>query len=138
MDTKQVLEEEIHFVVSDRSIVQTDVNLNYTMTETTKDHRSSPFASSKQTLKETSVQFELLQESADVTTVQKHAQQHALQGKLFRVTRFYVCSLLLEEGNNCFFNWTKFMDLCMSSNLHCKKIGMKVHVSKAMPRCNEA
>ena len=57
VDTKQVLEEEIHLVMSEHSIVQTEVNLNYTMTETRKEHRSSAFATSMQTLKESSVQF---------------------------------------------------------------------------------
>ena len=44
------------------------------------------------------MQFELLQESADVTTVLQHVQQ----AKLFRVTIFYADNLPLGEGNNCF------------------------------------
>ena len=97
MDTKQLLEEEIH-LVSEQSIVQTQENLNYTLTETRKEHRSLTFASCKQTLEESSVQFELLQESAEVITVQQDVQQ----GKLFEETRFYASKLLLEEGNKCF------------------------------------
>ena len=56
--------------------MQTEENLNYTKTELHKDmrqeHRSLAFATrSKQTLKESSVKFELLQESAEATTVKK-------------------------------------------------------------------
>ena len=59
------------------------------MTDTRKEHRSSALVSSKQTLKESSVQFELLQESSDVTTVQSYTQQ----GKLLQVTMFDVGNL---------------------------------------------
>ena len=65
VDTKQVL-NAINLVMSEHSIAQREVNLLYTMTETRKEHRSSALASSKQTLKESSVQFQLLQECADV------------------------------------------------------------------------
>ena len=44
------------------------------------------------------MQLELLQESAEVITVQQDVQQ----GKLFQVTLFYDSILLLEEGNKCF------------------------------------
>ena len=75
--------------------------MNYTLTETTKEHRSSAFASSKQTLKESSVQFELLQESAEATTVKKLLPR-AQQANLVLVTTFYADNILLEEGNKCF------------------------------------
>ena len=75
VDTKQVLEEEIHLVMSEHSIVKTELNLKYTITETRKEHRSLSFASSKRGLKEFSMQIELLQECANVTTVLQHAQQ---------------------------------------------------------------
>ena len=48
VDTKQVLEEEINLVMSEHSVVQAEVNLNYTMTETRKEHRSLKFALCKQ------------------------------------------------------------------------------------------
>ena len=48
VDARKGLEEEIHLVMNEHSIVQTDENLNYTMTETRGEHRSSTFASSKQ------------------------------------------------------------------------------------------
>ena len=38
VDTKQVLEEEIHSVMSEHSIMQTKENLDYTMTETRNVH----------------------------------------------------------------------------------------------------
>ena len=95
------LEEKIHLVMNEHLIVQTDENLNYTMSETRNEHRSSGFASSKQTLKESSVQFELLQENAETTTVKK-LLPHASQANLFSVTTFYADNLLLEEGNKCF------------------------------------
>ena len=98
VDTKQVLEEETDLVMSEHSIVQTGENLNYTSTETRKGHRSLTFASSKQTLEESSVKFERLQESAEVTSVLQHVQQL----KLFRVKTFYDSTLLPEEGNKCF------------------------------------
>ena len=68
------------------------------MTEPRKEHRSLTFALSKQTSQEWSVQLELLQESAEVITVQQDVQQ----GKLFEVTMFYDSNLLFEEGNKCF------------------------------------
>ena len=98
VDTKQVLEEEIHLGMSEHSISQTKENLNHTMTETRKEHRFLSFASSKQTLGESSVQHELLQESAEIFTV----HQDIKQGKIFEVTMFHVSTLLLEEGNKCF------------------------------------
>ena len=98
VDTKQVLEEEIHLGMSEHSIVQTEEILNHTMTETRKEHRFLSFASSKQTLGESSVQRELLQESAEVFTVQQDVQQ----GKIFEVTMLHDSTLLLEEGNKCF------------------------------------
>ena len=74
MDTKQIFEEGIHLVMSDHSILQTEENLNYTMTETRKEHRSSTFALGKQSSQESSVQLKLLQKSADVITVQQDVQ----------------------------------------------------------------
>ena len=74
MDTKQVLEEEMNLVMSEHSKVQTEVNLNYTMTETRKKNRSLTFALSKQSSQEWSVQLELLQESAEVITVQQDVE----------------------------------------------------------------
>ena len=68
------------------------------MNEALKEHISSTFAISKQSSEESSVQFELLKESADVFTVQQVVQQ----GKLFPVTMLYDSNLLLEEGNKCF------------------------------------
>ena len=98
VDTKQVLEEEIHLGMSEHSIVQTEEVLNHTMAETRKEHRFLSFASSKQTLGESSVQHELLQESAENTAVQQDIQQ----GKIFEVMMFHDSTLLLEEGNKCF------------------------------------
>ena len=98
MDTKQVLEEDIHLGMSEHSISQTKENLNHTMAETRKEHRFLSFASSKQTLGESSVQHELLQESAENTAVQQDIQQV----KIFEVTMFHDSTLLLEEGNKCF------------------------------------
>ena len=98
VDNKQVLKEEIHLIMSEHSIVQTEVNLNYTITETKKECRSLAFATSKETSEELSVQVELLQVSAEVSTVPQHVQR----GKLFRETRFFVSNLLLEEGSKCF------------------------------------
>ena len=98
VDTKQVLEEDIHWGMSEHSISQTKENLNHTMAETRKEHRFLSFASSKQTLGESSVQRELLQESAEVFTVQQDVQQ----GKIFEVTMLHDSTLLLEEGNKCF------------------------------------
>ena len=98
VDTKQVLEEDIHLGMSEHSINQTKENLNHTMAETRKEHRFLSFASSKQTLGESSVQRELLQESAEVFTV----HQDIKQGKIFEVTMLHDSTLLLEEGNKCF------------------------------------
>ena len=98
VDTKQVLEEDIHWGMSEHSISQTKENLNHTMAETRKEHRFLSFASSKQTLGESSVQHELLQESAENTAVQQDIQQ----GKIFEVTMFHDSTLFLEEGNKCF------------------------------------
>ena len=52
------------------------------MTEAMIEHISLTFASSKQTLEDSSVQFELLQERTEVSTVLQDVQQ----GKLFQVT----------------------------------------------------
>ena len=90
VDTTQVLEGDTLL------IVQTEETLDYTMTETMKEHRSLAFTSNNETSEEPSVQFELLQKSAEVTTVPQDVQQ----GKLFQVTMFYAVTLLLEEGNN--------------------------------------
>ena len=98
VDTTQVLEEEIHLVMSEHLIVQTEETLDYTMTETMKEHRSLAFASNNETSEEMSVQLELLQKSAEVTTVPQDVQQ----GKLFQVTMFYDSDLLLEKGNKCY------------------------------------
>ena len=98
VDTKQILEGDIHLGMSEHSISQTKENLNHTMTETRKEHRFLSFASSKQTLGESSVQHELLQEIAEIFTVHQDKQQ----GKIFEVTMFHDSTLLLEEGNKCF------------------------------------
>ena len=98
VDTKQVLEEDIHLGTSEHSISQTKENLNHTMAETRKEHRFLSFASSKQSSGESSVQHELLQESAENFTVHQDIQQ----GKIFEVTMFHDSTLLLEEGNKCF------------------------------------
>ena len=97
VDTEQGLEEDTHLVMSDHLIVQTEETLDYTMTETMKEHRSLAFASNNETSEEPGVQFELLQRSAEVTTVPQDVQQ----GKLFQVKMFYDSNLLLEEGNKC-------------------------------------
>ena len=98
MDTKQILEEEIHLVMSKHSTEQTEENLNYTMTETRKEHRSLTIACSKQTLEDSSVQLQLLQESAGVVTVKQDVQR----GKLFVVTMFFDSTLHFGEENKCF------------------------------------
>ena len=54
--------------MSEHLIVQTGENLDYTMTETMKEHQSLAFASNNETSEEPNVQFELLQQSAEVTT----------------------------------------------------------------------
>ena len=94
VNTKQVLEEEFHLVMSEHSIVQTEEKLIYTITETKKEYRSLAFATSKQTSEELSVQFELLQKSTSEGTT---ALQHVEHGKLFRMTIFHVGNLLFEE-----------------------------------------
>ena len=96
VDTKQVLEEEIHLVMSEHLVVQTEENLDYAMTKTRKEHRSLTFTLSKQTSEETSVQLELLQDRTDVSTVLQNVQQ----GKLFQVKMFYDSTLLLEKETN--------------------------------------
>ena len=98
VDTKQVLEEDIHLGMSEHSISQTKENLNHTMAETRKEHRFLSFASSKQSSEELNVKLELLQESAENTAIQQDIQQ----GKIFEVTMFHDSTLLLEEGNKCF------------------------------------
>ena len=98
VDTKQVLEEDIHLGMSEHSISQTKENLNHTMAETMKEHRFLSFASSKQSSEELNVKLELLQESAENTAVQQDIQR----GKIFEVTMFNDSTLLLEEGNKCF------------------------------------
>ena len=98
VDTKQVLEEDIHLGMSEHSISQTKENLNHTMAETRKEHRFLSFASSKQSSEELNVKLELLQESAENTAVPQDIQQ----GKIFEVTMFHDSTLLLEEGNKCF------------------------------------
>ena len=98
VDTEQVLEEEIHLVMSEHLILQTEETLDYTMTETMKEHRSLAFASNNETSEEMSVQLELLQVMAEVSTV----LQDVRQGKLFQVTVFYDITLLLEERNKCY------------------------------------
>ena len=98
VDTEQVLEEEIHLVMSEHLVVQTEETLDYRMTETRKEHRSSAFASNNETSEELSVQLELLQEMAEVSTVLQKVQQ----GKLFQVTVFYDITLLPEERNKCY------------------------------------
>ena len=98
VDTQQVLEEETHLVMSEHLIVQTEETLDYTMTETMKEHRSLAFTSNNETSEEMSVQLELLQVMAEVSTV----LQDVRQGKLFQVTVFYDITLLLEERNKCY------------------------------------
>ena len=98
VDTEQVLEEEIHLVMSEHLVVQTEETLDYRMTETMQEHRSLAFASNNETSEEMSVQLELLQEMAEVSTV----LQDVRQGKLFQVTVSYDITLLLEEGNKCY------------------------------------
>ena len=99
MDAKQVLEEAIHLVLTEHSIVQTDENLNYTMTETRKENRSLAFASSMQNPVELSVQFQLLQESTTEGTTALQLVEHE---KRFPMTTFYVGYQHLEEGNKGF------------------------------------
>ena len=98
VDTEQVLEEEIHLVMSEHLVVQTGETLDYRMTETMQEHRSLAFASNNEISEEFSVQLELLQVMAEVSTV----LQDVRQGKLFQVTVFYDITLLLEERNKCY------------------------------------
>ena len=99
VDNTQVFKDEIHMVMNEHLVVQTEETLDFTMTETMKEHISLTFASSKQTLEHSSVQFELLQgRSAEVFTV----LQDVRQGKLFQLTMFYDSNLLLEGGNKCY------------------------------------
>ena len=110
--TTQVLEDAIHLVMSERLVMRTEENLNLIKTEMRQEHRRLPFASSKQTSEELSVQVELLQESAEVSIVLQHVQH----GKMFPVTMFYVGNLLPEEGN-------KWFDLDKSYGyVHCMKV----------------
>ena len=88
------MDEGILLAISEHLLVQAEEMLEYTMSEALKEHRILATASSKQT-KSKSVQFERLEESADVTKVLQYVQQ----GKLFRVTFFHAGNLLLEEGN---------------------------------------
>ena len=48
VDTTQGLDGEIHLVMSEHLIVQTEENLNYTITEATNELGSLAFTSSKQ------------------------------------------------------------------------------------------
>ena len=98
VDTQQVLEEETHLVMSEHLVVQTEETLDYRMTETMQEHRSLAFASNNETSEEFSVQLELLQVMAEVSTV----LQDVRQGKLFQLTVSYDITLLLEEGNKCY------------------------------------
>ena len=77
--------------------MQTEETLDYTLSETMKEHRSLAFTSNNETSEEASVQFELLQKSAEVTAVTQDVQQR----KLFQVTMNYDSNLPLEEGNKC-------------------------------------
>ena len=99
VDNTQVFKDEIHMVMNEHLVVQTEETLDFTMTETMKEHISLTFASSKPTLEDSSVQFELLQgRSAEAFTV----LQDVRQGKLFQLTMFYDSNLLLEGGNKCY------------------------------------
>ena len=98
VDNTQVFKDKIQMVMKEHLVVQTEETLDYTITETMKEHRSLAFTSNNETSEEPSVQFELLQKSAEVTTVPQDVQQ----GKLFQVTMFYGSDLLLEKGNKCY------------------------------------
>ena len=78
-------------------IVQTLEILDYAMT-TRIEHDSVALASRTQTSDESSVQFDLLQESGEVTTV----LQHTHQWETFPVTRCFDGNQIFEEGNKCF------------------------------------
>ena len=56
IDTTQVFKDKIHLVMSEHLIVQTEENLDYTLTETMKEHRSLAFASNNDNSEEPSVQ----------------------------------------------------------------------------------
>ena len=79
VDNTQVFKDEIHMVMNEHLVVQTEETLDFTMTETMKEHISLTFASSKQTLEHSSVQLELLQgKSAEVFTVLRDVRQGKL------------------------------------------------------------
>ena len=71
MDAKQGL-KEIHLVMSEHSIVQTEEKLDYTMTETKKEHRSLAFATNKKTSKKLNENFERFLDCAEVSPVLQH------------------------------------------------------------------
>ena len=98
VDTTQVFKEDNHLVMNEHLVVQTNETLDYTMTETRKEHQSIAFKSNNETSEESSVQFEMLQQSAEIITVQQHVQQR----KQFGATTLYASNLLIEEGNKCF------------------------------------
>ena len=91
VDTTQILEDAIHLVMSEHFIKQEEKILEYT----TNEFRSSTFAVGEQTSKESTEQFALLQESAEVSNVLQDVQERIL----FKVTKFYDSNLLLEEEN---------------------------------------
>ena len=72
VDTNKFFEEEIHFVLSELWIVQTEENLNYTITETKIEYRSLAFATSEEFSEGLSVQVELLQERTEGPTELQH------------------------------------------------------------------
>ena len=89
------------------------------MTETRKEHRSLAFASNNETSGEMSVQLEVLQEMAEVSTVLQKVQQ----GKLFQETMFFAVALLLEEGNKNFelnksYDFVNEQQLALKENLN--------------------
>ena len=106
--TTKVLKEEIHLVMSELLIVQAEGILEYTVTEATNELRSLTFAIGEQTSEESGVQFEPLQESAEVSTVLQD-----VQGILFKVTSFMTVIYSLKKGTNVL----NFMGLCTSNNL---------------------
>ena len=119
VDIKQILEEEIHFVMSEHSIVQTEENLNDIMTEMRQAHGSLAIASSKRTSEELSGQFELLQESSEFSIVLQPVQQR----KLSRLSFMPIIHSLNKETS--VLNLLKITNLSLSNILHCKTIGMK-------------
>ena len=98
VDAKQVLEQEIHSVNNEHSMVQAEENSICTITETMEEYKSLAFSTSKETSEEMNLQFELLPEFAKVSTVLPPVHQR----KLFREKRFYADDLLPEEGNKCY------------------------------------